>query len=71
MLAEEIFFPILAFSPGNEKKLSSTICGTELGKTLPGDDYSEFMLSPHSAINCFGGNNCWVEEPQITDNSPF
>ena len=70
VLAEGIFFPMLAFPPGNERKLSSNICGAELGKMLLGDDCSEFMLGPFWVINCFGGNNCWAEGLQITNNSP-
>ena len=69
LLAEGIFFPMLAFPPGNETKLSFNICGTEVGKALPGDDCSEFMLGPLSAINCFGENNCPVHRLQIADNS--
>ena len=66
VLVEGMFFPMLPFSPGNETKLSSNICGIELGKMLPEDDCSEFMLITLSAITCFGGNNCWVEWLQIT-----
>ena len=58
MLAEKIFFPIVAFPPGNETKFSSTICDMKLGEMLPGGDLSEFMLSSLSTITCFGGNNC-------------
>ena len=44
VLAEKIFFPIVAFPPGNETKFSSTICDMKLGEMLPGGDLSEFML---------------------------
>ena len=52
VLAEGIFFPMFAFPLGNERKLFFTICDTEIGKTLPEDDCSEFMLGPLSVINC-------------------
>ena len=64
------YFPILAFPRDNETKPFSTICGTELGKRLPGDECSEFMMGSLSTKNCFGGNNYWVEGLQITNNSP-
>ena len=70
VLVKGMFFPMLGFPPGNETKLFSTICGIELGKALPGDDCSEFMLVPLLAITSFGGNNCWVEGLQIINNSP-
>ena len=38
VLAEKIFFPMLAFPPGNETKLSPNICSKKLGETLPRDD---------------------------------
>ena len=57
VLAEGIFFPLLAFPPGNETKLSSTICGIELGKTLLGYDCSEFML-----CSTFWNNLFWRKQ---------
>ena len=60
---------MLAFHLGNETKLFSTIFDTEIRKTLPGDDCSEFMLGPLSVINCFEGNNWWFEGLQVNDSS--
>ena len=62
MLAEGIFCLVVAFPPGDKTKFYPIICGTELGKTLPGYGCSESMLGTLSAINCFEGNNSWLKD---------